>query len=71
MGALKPIIGEEYFLKKNHYPLISSRKENTKAIVIAIHDKQVYGNFPEDELLNTFHCMEHEFGKIFRKNPKE
>jgi len=61
----------EYYLKKNHSPLITSMPPNSKAVVdIEDHKGLVYGHwvdFPD----RSFVCINTEFKKIFSKAPNK
>ncbi len=53
-----------YYLKKHHSPLITSKKENEKAVIDIIDGEIVYGHYVLDPK-TTFACMRSEFSKIF------
>ena len=53
-----------YYLKKYHKPLITSKAENTKAVIDVITNDMVIGHYL-DGSDTTFNCLKSEFSKIF------
>ena len=53
-----------YYLKKYHKPLITSKAENTKAVIDIISNDMIVGHYLDDPD-TTFNCCKNEFSKIF------
>lgn len=58
-----------YYLKKYHSPLITSKAENTQAVIDFIDSADVVHGHYIDDPKTTFVCCKHEFSKIFSSNP--
>jgi CRISPR/Cas system-associated exonuclease Cas4 (RecB family) len=62
--------GTIYYLKNRQRILITSKPENTKAVIDYIDDDSnlIYGHYVDDTE-RTFICCKHNFSKIFSSKP--
>jgi len=58
-----------YYLKKYHRPLVTSKHENTQAVIDFIDSANVVHGHYLDDPKTTFVCLKHEFSKIFSSKP--
>ena len=58
-----------YYLKKHHRMFITSKPENTQAIIDFIDSADVVHGHYLDDPKTTFICCKHEFSRIFSSKP--